>query len=67
MLQDSHKLVVRVFGPDVANVTMPLVLLSFTGSSWIFASFHLAVTCGSAAIPNCAMNMGSTRKKRAPL
>ena len=38
--------VVRVFGPAVANTTVPRLFVTFTGSSRRFWERHLACTCG---------------------
>jgi len=48
----------------MAKVTLPLVLLSTTGSSCSVAARHCAVTRGSPFMPNWAMNFSITRKKR---
>lgn len=55
---------VRVFGPAVANTTVPRVLLTLTGSSGILLDLHLLWTLGSPLIPNWATNPGKTRKIR---
>ena len=55
--------VVRVFGPAVAKVIVPRVLLPLTGSSVMFASRHFAETSGSPWMPNWHMKPGITRKK----
>ena len=53
--------VVRVFGPAVANVMVPRLLLPFTGSSGIFAFSHALLIAGLGLTPNCTMNPGCTR------
>lgn len=57
---------VLVPGPAVAKTTVPLLLLTRTGSSLIFAFLHFAWITGSPLIPNCDTKPGSTRKKRHP-
>mmetsp|Transcript_78902 Transcript_78902/g.235165 ORF Transcript_78902/g.235165 Transcript_78902/m.235165 type:complete len:214 (+) Transcript_78902:341-982(+) len=49
---------VRVFGPAVANTSVPRLLLTFTGSS----EMGLSRGCGLAGRPNCATKPGTTRK-----
>ena len=58
--------VVRVPGPDVAKVMVPLVLLPMTGSSLMLPlAFQLFCTSGSPLIPNCTTKRGITRKNLA--
>ena len=56
--------VVRVFGPPVAKVTKPRLLLCLTGSSLMRALVHAFATVGLPWMPNCAMNPSITRKNR---
>ena len=56
--------VVRVFGPAVAKVIMPRLLLCVTRSSLMLASRHSADSAGSPLMPNCTMKPEITRKKR---
>ena len=55
---------VRVLGPAIAKVMVPLLLLCVTGSSPICAVRQRAMTPGSPLMPNCTMKPEITRKKR---
>lgn len=55
--------VVLVFGPAVANTTVPRAFVTFTGSSLI-AFLYLAWMVGLPLIPNCDMKFGITLKIR---
>ena len=54
----------RLLGrPVLANVTMPFVFDSFTGSSLMLADFQAELTLGSPWIPNWTMKPLTARKK----
>lgn len=57
--------VVRVFGPAVANTSVPRLLLPITGSSLMLAFIQTLFTAGLAFKPNWTMKPGTTRKKAA--
>ncbi len=54
--------VVLEFGPEVAKVTVPRVLLALTGSSSMRLARHSALSAGSPLMPACAMKPLITRK-----
>ena len=60
--------VVRVFGPAVAKVRVPGLLLCVTGSSLMFALLPGADSPPDRALrPNWTMKPGTTRKNGAPV
>jgi hypothetical protein len=56
--------VVREFGPEVAKVMLPRLLLCFTASSGMRAARQAGESFGSPLMPNWTMKPEITRKKR---